>query len=1204
MSDVGLNILLAARDTNVAGVVGGVSKSLMSLGSGNVVAAIAGVGVVVAGIGIATTKMAGDFEQGTTLLITSAGEARSNIGLVSQGILKMAVDTGTSTDQLLKGMFNIESAGFRGRDALLVESAAARGARVEGSDLVATTDVLTTSMHNYHLGASKAVDTMNSFRMAAAAGKMHMDDLTGALRNVLPIASMAGVKLTDVEAALSTMSNAGDKGAAAGTHLSQMLTYLLAPSKKATGVLTEVGLTTQKIADQMKVSLPSAVSMITDAVGKKFPAGSAKYIAALSAIVGGNKSMKAMLELTGESFKEFSKDASDLAPTMKANATAIDGFADVQNNLNFRMSQLREVVETLGISLGTKLLPFVTQVASAALPIVSSFGQWVASSNAVSDSVTWLHNNTQILIPVLTAVSAIILASVVPAVWSAAVAVVAATWPIIAFGLAIAGITFAFVKLYQNNAQFKAFVDGIAHTIQGIPGIVSNAMGQMQRQATQHTLQMKLQTNQHTLQMARQNVANIGQQADQIALLIEHTRDIHTRKMLMMKLEALQLSEQQAKGVVKNIENQRQGIQNQLDQLNPVARMHSLQMKDDALKASKEQVQGTIENIRQQRVDIETLMLHTHSASTRHMLGMKLDALKHSEQQAQGVLKNVDKQQKGVESSMAKLRTQMNADNSNILMKALHAWDAIRNGIGGAIKTVMPILKSIGEFLKSTFMPVWQQLVDTFNSQLKPAWNDLVKAMQPIMPQLQLFAKFIGGTLLLVLGILIGIIGGVIKAAANFVGGMIIAFGGIVKIISGALKAAGDTISFFVDLCTGHFNKLGGDLGVIFGGIGRMFSGVWDVIKGLFQAAIGTVIGFVQGFITSVTGYFTHLADVLVGHSIVPDMINAIIKWFLNLGPQALSAVQSMGSSIMGAFSSIASQATTWGSNIVSNLISGIQSMIGAAGKVAGDVMASIAAHLKPGSPTKAGIGMTLMTWGPNIVKHVADGIAANTHLMETAANTAMSGAYEAFSRHKGHGGGHGGHKGVTNVAPSSYTGTGQSLLNLFGKDITTNTQKAHNDAEKILSALMKAMHTDSETILKLHLSGNRIQEKQLRAKLNMESAQFRLYKDMLKDYGLHFDVNNPNNPINFEYQKKRRGLGTVKAPGGGTLSSSGGYGSSGGSTTYITVNYQDRYEFVLPKGTTRQQAEEIYQFIQEKQNKDFRRQGNYSTTSSGSGGI
>src|SRR5260221_1871284 len=142
-------------------------------------------GAALVGIGIASTKMAGDFEQSTNTLITSAGLSRTSIDAVRAGILKMSVDTATGTDQLVKGMFNVQSALHLGAGGLLVLKAAAEGAKAENSDLAQTTDVLTTAMVNYKIPAAQAVAKMNSPILPGAAGKMPMNDLTDALRLVL-----------------------------------------------------------------------------------------------------------------------------------------------------------------------------------------------------------------------------------------------------------------------------------------------------------------------------------------------------------------------------------------------------------------------------------------------------------------------------------------------------------------------------------------------------------------------------------------------------------------------------------------------------------------------------------------------------------------------------------------------------------------------------------------------------------------------------------------------------------------------------------------------------------------------------------------------------------------------------------------------------------------------------------------------------------
>lgn len=721
-----------------SGLTGGLRTAASALSgfAGSAPGLLGGVGIAVAaataitvGLGIASVKMAGDWQQSMTLLINSAGESQQNIQMVSDGLLQMAVDTGTSTDQLAKGMFNVESAGYHGSQALQIEAAAARGARVENSDLAATTDVLTTSMHNYHLPASQAVDVMNSFRMAASMGKMHMDDLSQAMKNVLPIASQAGVSLTDVEAAVATMSLAGDKGAAAGTHLTQMLTYLLSPSSKATKALKSVGLTTQEISDEMKVSLPGTVDMITKAVGEKFPVGSAKYIAALSAIVGGNKSMKAMLELSGQSLKDFTNDANALGPTMKANSTEVDGFALVQTNFNFKMDAAKAAVEALAIKVGTALLPFLGTLVSKGTDLIVGFTQWETKTHGVENALGLLGQG---------------------------------------FNLVGIGIQ----KVVSIGAGMSSWIGQVIASFQG-------------------------------------------------------------------------------------------------------------------------------------------------------------------------------------------------------------ATNACR-GFSPAIAETHTILAAIGGFLTSTFTPVWKQLVDTFNSQLKPAWNDLVKAIQPLMPELQVVGEFIGGVIVVVLVLLVGVIAGVVKACAGLLSGVIVAFGGIVTIISGALQVVTGVMAFFADLFTGKWSKLGNDVMTIVGGWGRIFSGIWDVIRGVFMAGIGAVVGFVTGFFGTVIGIFHHLADVLVGHSIIPDMINAIVKWFLDLGPRGLSAVNSFISFVKGALTNFAGAAVQLGANIIGGVISGIKSMIGNVGSAMGSVVSVIDSFL-PHSPAKNGPLSQLNSYGPALVHGIATGID-NSH--------------------------------------------------------------------------------------------------------------------------------------------------------------------------------------------------------------------------------
>src|SRR5262245_27249855 len=99
--------------------------------------------------GAAAVKMAGDFEQGITTLVTGAGMSANAVGMVSDRIKTMAVDTGTSTKQLIDGMYMISSAGFPAAQALDILKASAQGAKVGNADLGTVADAVTTIMRDY-----------------------------------------------------------------------------------------------------------------------------------------------------------------------------------------------------------------------------------------------------------------------------------------------------------------------------------------------------------------------------------------------------------------------------------------------------------------------------------------------------------------------------------------------------------------------------------------------------------------------------------------------------------------------------------------------------------------------------------------------------------------------------------------------------------------------------------------------------------------------------------------------------------------------------------------------------------------------------------------------------------------------------------------------------------------------------------------------
>ncbi|MGW1039644.1 phage tail protein [Streptomyces sp. NPDC002547] len=148
---------------------------------------------------------------------------------------------------------------------------------------------------------------------------------------------------------------------------------------------------------------------------------------------------------------------------------------------------------------------------------------------------------------------------------------------------------------------------------------------------------------------------------------------------------------------------------------------------------------------------------------------------------------------------------------------------------------------------------------------------------------------------------------------------------------SGALKSLTDGFDRLVKNSLPGFNKALTQTGPVFDGVKKLMgdvgTGISEFFEGISQGGpgagkaledLGTLIkytlivigqtigwlarayGDIRKFIDDVIGFFQHLYDVLVGHSIVPDMVNAIIRWIGGLPGRAASALGSLGSKIVG----------------------------------------------------------------------------------------------------------------------------------------------------------------------------------------------------------------------------------------------------------------------------------------------------------------
>jgi TP901 family phage tail tape measure protein len=237
------------------------------------------VGAAAAVVGVATVKMAGDFESSTNRLVTSAGEVHQNLEMVRQGILSMAGEVGYSAEELSKAMYTIESGGQHGAAGLQVLRAAAEGAKAENAELKTVADAVTSVLVDYHLKAEDAAAVTSKLVAATSAGKTTFEELSGSMASVLPVASAAHISLDDILGDLASMTVHGESAQQSAQNLTDVIRHMQNPTQMQTKELALMGISAQNLADDLSSKgLSGTLQEISNRIRESMGPGATKVI--------------------------------------------------------------------------------------------------------------------------------------------------------------------------------------------------------------------------------------------------------------------------------------------------------------------------------------------------------------------------------------------------------------------------------------------------------------------------------------------------------------------------------------------------------------------------------------------------------------------------------------------------------------------------------------------------------------------------------------------------------------------------------------------------------------------------------------------------------------------------------------------------------------------------------------------------------------
>lgn len=186
--------------------------------------------------------------------------------------------------------------------------------------------------------------------------------------------------------------------------------------------------------------------------------------------------------------------------------------------------------------------------------------------------------------------------------------------------------------------------------------------------------------------------------------------------------------------------------------------------------------------------------------------------------------------------------------------------------VQNTLKTIGDVAATVAKGIGTVFMLIWPNIKSIFQT-LESAFE---KIFTKVLPTIEKFWKQVKPLVELLGILLVGAIKVVASVFSHTLGPVLNI---VIGLIDSALNIIGGLIDFVVNIFSGKWSKAWGD-------VVQVFKAVWDGIYNIVGGFISLIIGGIEGFVNGIVGFFQWLYDILVGHSIIPDLVNMIITVF------------------------------------------------------------------------------------------------------------------------------------------------------------------------------------------------------------------------------------------------------------------------------------------------------------------------------------
>lgn len=366
-----IQIIIKARDQatqemdRVSAASGKLKKHLEPVGSAM---KLVGAGALAAGV--ASVKMAGDYEQGLNIFKSVSGATAQQMAMVAAKARELGQDAslpGVSARDAANAMTELSKAGLSVNDTLAASKGVMSLAKAGQIDVADAATIAAQALNAFKLKGSDAGKVADVLANGANASATDIRGLSLGLQQSAAVASQFGVSLEDTVTTLGLFANRGMQGSDAGTSLKTMLISLANPSKKASELMRTLGINAYDASGkfvgmrQLAQNLQNGLKGLSEEQKQQ----------ALATIFGTDAFRAAafLADSAGKSYDDMSK-------AVGRSGAAMD-LAKAQNSgFNGALDNLKSTIETVATDFGQKLLPELTKIIKqlADSGVIEAFG--------------------------------------------------------------------------------------------------------------------------------------------------------------------------------------------------------------------------------------------------------------------------------------------------------------------------------------------------------------------------------------------------------------------------------------------------------------------------------------------------------------------------------------------------------------------------------------------------------------------------------------------------------------------------------------------------------------------------------------------------------------------------------------------------------------------------------------------------------------